>query len=62
MKATTEKTDFLSSAAGILTAAIAANLLWGSAPAFIKLGYRAFAIASTRIIPPELRFGWDAAP
>ena len=57
MKATTEKTDFLSSATGILIAAIAANLLWGSAPAFIKLGYRAFAIAGGDVMEQILFAG-----
>ena len=33
MKTTADKTEFLSTATGVLTAAIAANLLWGSAPA-----------------------------
>ncbi len=45
MKSAAQKTDFLSTVPGILTAAIAANLLWGSAAPCIKLGYRFFAIA-----------------
>ena len=45
MKPAAQKTDFLSSVPGILTAAIAANLLWGSAAPCIKLGYQFFAIA-----------------
>ena len=45
MKPDTAKTDFLSTLPGILTAAVAANLLWGSAAPCIKLGYRYFAIA-----------------
>ena len=57
MKTTTEKTDYLSSASGILTAAIAANLLWGSAPAFIKLGYRAFTIAGGDVMEQILFAG-----
>ena len=44
MSFTARKTDFLSTAAGILTAAVTANLLWGSAAPCIKLGYRFFAI------------------
>lgn len=40
-----QKTDFLSTRGGILTAAVAANLLWGSAAPAIKLGYRFFSIA-----------------
>ena len=57
MKTTADKTDFLSTAAGVLTAAIAANLLWGSAPAFIKLGYRAFAIAGEDVMSQILFAG-----
>ena len=45
MKSNAPKTDFLSTVPGILTAAIAANLLWGSAAPCIKLGYQYFAIA-----------------
>ena len=45
MKPDTAKTDFLSTLPGILTAAVAANLLWGSAAPCIKLGYQYFAIA-----------------
>jgi len=45
MKTTASKQDFLSTVPGILTAAIAANLLWGSAAPCIKLGYQYFAIA-----------------
>ena len=56
-----EKTNgFLSTSAGILTAAVTANLLWGSAPAFIKLGYAAFGIAAedvmSKILFAGLRF------
>ena len=51
---------FLSTTAGILTAAVLANLLWGSAPAFIKLGYEAFGIAAedvmSKILFAGLRF------
>ena len=45
MKPIAKKTDFLSTFPGILTAAIAANLLWGSAAPCIKLGYQFFGIA-----------------
>ncbi|MBQ7435437.1 MAG: DMT family transporter [Oscillospiraceae bacterium] len=45
MKPNASKTDFLSTFPGILTAAIAANLLWGSAAPCIKLGYQYFNIA-----------------
>ena len=50
MKPDTAKTDFLSTLPGILTAAVAANLLWGSAAPCIKLGYRYFAIASEDVM------------
>ena len=40
------KRDTLSTTAGMLAAAVAANLLWGSAAPAIKLGYRFFAIAA----------------
>ena len=39
-----KKTDFLDTAAGVVLAAVACNLLWGSASPCIKLGYRLFAI------------------
>ena len=45
MRPIAKKTDFLSTFPGILTAAIAANLLWGSAAPCIKLGYQFFGIA-----------------
>ena len=45
MKPSAAKPDFLSTVPGILTAAIAANLLWGSAAPCIKLGYQFFGIA-----------------
>ena len=41
-----QKTDTLSTAGGMLAAAVAANLLWGSAAPAIKLGYRCFSIAA----------------
>ena len=47
MKTTASKQDFFSTVPGILTAAIAANLLWGSAAPCIKLGYQYFAIAES---------------
>lgn len=40
------KTVFLATTAGVLTAAVAANLLWGSAAPCIKLGYRLFQVGS----------------
>lgn len=40
------KTVFLATTAGVLTAAVAANLLWGSAAPCIKLGYRFFQVGS----------------
>ena len=39
-----KKTDFLSGTAGVIAAAVLANLLWGSAPACIKLGFRFFGV------------------
>ncbi len=38
--------DFLSTTAGILTGAVAANLLWGSASPCIKLGYQMFRVSA----------------
>jgi len=57
MKPTKNKTDFLSTTAGMLTAAILANLLWGSAAPCIKLGYRYFAIAGEDIMSQILFAG-----
>ena len=57
MESTTRKTDFLSGTVGILTAAVTANLLWGSASPCIKLGYRYFAIASDDIMSQILFAG-----
>ena len=57
MKSTPEKNDFLSTDAGILTAAVAANLLWGSAAPCIKLGYRCFAIAPDDVMSQILFAG-----
>ncbi len=45
-----QKTDFLSTAAGVVTAAVLANLLWGSAAPCIKLGYRFFGVASADVM------------
>ena len=60
MNETTRKTDFLSTVAGILAAAVTANLLWGSAAPCIKLGYRWFGIAGedvmTQILFAGVRF------
>lgn len=57
MKPATEKTNLLSTAGGMVAAAVAANLLWGSAPAFIKLGYRAFAVGSEDVMSQILFAG-----
>ena len=57
MKAAASKTDFLSTTAGVLTAAIAANLLWGSAPPCIKLGYRFFSISGEDVMSQILFAG-----
>ncbi len=45
MESDRQKKDFLSTAGGLLVAAVTANLLWGSASPAIKLGYRYFSIA-----------------
>lgn len=57
MNSTARKSDFLSTTAGILFAAITANLLWGSAAPCIKLGYRYFAIASEDVMSQILFAG-----
>ncbi len=57
MKSTSRKTDFLSTFAGILTTAVIANLLWGSASPCIKLGYRFFAITSEDVMSQILFAG-----
>ena len=57
MKSTANKSDFLSTAVGVLAAAITANLLWGSAAPCIKLGYRYFAIASEDVMSQILFAG-----
>ena len=57
MAATARKTDFLSTTAGVLTAAIAANLLWGSAAPCIKLGYRFFNISGEDVMSQILFAG-----
>ena len=57
MKTTASKTDFLSTRAGILCAAVAANLLWGSAAPGIKLGYRFFEIGSEDVMSQILFAG-----
>ena len=44
------KNDFLSTTAGVLIAAVAANLLWGSAPACIKLRYQLFQIGGEDVM------------
>ncbi|MCR5088914.1 MAG: DMT family transporter [Oscillospiraceae bacterium] len=40
------KKDFLSTTAGVLSGAVVANLLWGSASPCIKLGYQMFQVAA----------------
>ena len=57
MISSARKTDFLSTSAGVLTAAIISNLLWGSAAPCIKLGYRYFAIASDDVMSQILFAG-----
>ncbi len=57
MNAAARKTDFLSTTAGILCAAVAANLLWGSAAPCIKLGYRFFAIGGEDVMSQILFAG-----
>lgn len=52
-----QKTDFLSSMAGVVLAAVLANLLWGSAPACIKLGYRFFGVESADVMSQILFAG-----
>ena len=49
MKPENPSRDFLSTPAGILLAAVAANLLWGSASPCIKLGYQFFQVESNEI-------------
>ena len=44
------KADYLSTPGGMLAAAVAANLLWGSASPAIKLGYRFFAITGDDVM------------
>ena len=57
MEPTTGKTSFLSTTAGMVTAAVTANLLWGSAPVCIKLGYRAFSVGSEDVMSQILFAG-----
>ena len=57
MNSAKNKTDFLSTTAGILLAAVTANLLWGSASPGIKLGYRFFDIASSDMMSQILFAG-----
>ena len=45
-----QKTDVLSTMPGVVAAAVLANLLWGSAPACIKLGYRFFGVGSADVM------------
>ena len=55
--AETRRTDFLSGTTGMLLAAIVANLLWGSAPSCIKLGYRYFDVAGDDVLSQILFAG-----
>ena len=57
MTAAERKTDFLSTTVGVLTAAITANLLWGSAAPCIKLGYRFFNISGEDVMSQILFAG-----
>lgn len=57
MTAEARKTDFLSTTVGVLTAAITANLLWGSAAPCIKLGYRFFNISGEDVMSQILFAG-----
>ena len=49
--------DFLSGKAGVLAGAVLANLLWGSASTFIKLGYREFQVPADQIMSQILFAG-----
>lgn len=57
MNSAKPKTDFLSTTAGVLTGAVAANLLWGSAATFIKLGYQLFQVGSSDVMSQILFAG-----
>ena len=57
MNATARKPDFLSTTAGMLTAAVAANLLWGSASPCIKLGFRLFQVDGEAVMSQILFAG-----
>ena len=49
--------DFFTTTAGVLLAAVAANLLWGSAAPCIKLGYQLFKVDSDAIMTQILFAG-----
>ena len=51
------KKQFLTTGFGVVAAAIAANLLWGSAAPGIKLGYRYFQVASDDVMSQILFAG-----
>ena len=51
------KTDLLSTAGGVVGAAVLANLLWGSAAPCIKLGYRFFGVESADVMSQILFAG-----
>ena len=57
MNSRNRKTDFLSTAAGVVAAAVLANLLWGSASPCIKLGYRFFGVESADVMSQILFAG-----
>ena len=52
-----KKNSFLDTGIGIFLIAMLANLLWGSAPSFIKLGYRQFQIAGDDVMSQILFAG-----
>ena len=52
-----KKTDILSTMAGVVAAAVLANLLWGSAAPCIKLGYRFFGVESADVMSQILFAG-----
>ena len=52
-----KKGDFLCTTAGVLSAAVTANLLWGSAAPCIKLGYRFFQVDSGDVMSQILFAG-----
>ena len=57
MNSAKSKPDFLSTTAGVLAGAVAANLLWGSASPCIKLGYQLFQVGSSDVMSQILFAG-----